>query len=583
MNLSSSREHNFATTSPNSATSPRQSTLRMPSNVPADAFADSIEMEAYMNESSNEVTNGAPERPPSAIGSSASFSSDESEAETVSSLPVPVPYPINDNVSSSNDAAIAAALSESLPPHLPQRGRNGANDRRRSRSLPSAPSRQDVFQGQQRTAMTGLESHLAETTAARRGSSNGSIVGNLNLQSRRNKEGSLMNKMFGNVVSRAPNRVPPVVGGEGVNSVVDAVFAGLEAALVEDARSDDGSRRGSANEATGSNEAVGLRIYPRTHDGPCTNYPIMTPFQSSPQCAMCNGTFAVFRRPHHCRNCGCCICQSCATTWNSKSLPVTYNTKSEKQTRVCISCDWIANTLMQSLLGGRVEESWALCETKNVNLTCVFPKKMQGGSRGEIVCPIHCAVLGGSLEALRWLVEEQLCPIFQPQTQTRTPILTSKGRSVLTLAVQKQNVDIVRYLVVEKGMSLNDCKGVQTGLLGILEKALRRIPEISETTTAGSASLGNSHFVSSALASSEQVNNVFVDVPDPVAQSTNLTAALTTNANDDENCIICFERSIDCVITPCGHQVCCLSCGERLRSCPVCNNQDCAMLRIFKI
>ena len=46
-------------------------------------------------------------------------------------------------------------------------------------------------------------------------------------------------------------------------------------------------------------------------------------------------------------------------------------------------------------------------------------------------------------------------------------------------------------------------------------------------------------------------------------------------------CIICYDNSIDCVMTPCGHQICCLECSENLNACPVCNTQG-QFIRIFK-
>lgn len=55
--------------------------------------------------------------------------------------------------------------------------------------------------------------------------------------------------------------------------------------------------------------------------------------------------------------------------------------------------------------------------------------------------------------------------------------------------------------------------------------------------------------------------------------------SVSTTVNDV--CIICYENSIDCVITPCGHQVCCLKCSEKMSKCPICHI-DCQILRIFK-
>lgn len=48
-----------------------------------------------------------------------------------------------------------------------------------------------------------------------------------------------------------------------------------------------------------------------------------------------------------------------------------------------------------------------------------------------------------------------------------------------------------------------------------------------------------------------------------------------------DECIICFDGKIDCVATPCGHQICCLKCSMNVERCPVCA-QDCSFMRVFK-
>jgi len=53
-----------------------------------------------------------------------------------------------------------------------------------------------------------------------------------------------------------------------------------------------------------------------------------------------------------------------------------------------------------------------------------------------------------------------------------------------------------------------------------------------------------------------------------------------TGLGSDE-CIICFDGKIDCVATPCGHQICCLKCSQNVERCPVCA-QDCSFMRVFK-
>jgi hypothetical protein len=52
-------------------------------------------------------------------------------------------------------------------------------------------------------------------------------------------------------------------------------------------------------------------------------------------------------------------------------------------------------------------------------------------------------------------------------------------------------------------------------------------------------------------------------------------------ADEYGECIICFDAMIDCVATPCGHQMCCSKCSQNVSRCPVCA-QDCTFMRVFK-
>ena len=71
------------------------------------------------------------------------------------------------------------------------------------------------------------------------------------------------------------------------------------------------------------------------------------------------------------------------------------------------------------------------------------------------------AIMGGNLELVRWLANRRRCPLRGSNTAQRKkksgtegPLLTSKGMSPLMLAVQHHEVDILRFLVAEKGVSL---------------------------------------------------------------------------------------------------------------------------------
>ena len=46
-------------------------------------------------------------------------------------------------------------------------------------------------------------------------------------------------------------------------------------------------------------------------------------------------------------------------------------------------------------------------------------------------------------------------------------------------------------------------------------------------------------------------------------------------------CVICYDSTIDCVLTPCGHQICCLQCSQNMSKCPICSTK-CQSIRIFR-
>jgi FYVE zinc finger len=100
--------------------------------------------------------------------------------------------------------------------------------------------------------------------------------------------------------------------------------------------------------------------------------PRMHPFSSNPICFICEAPFAVFRRACHCRNCGVCVCSSCAVQWPQKMLPATYNIKREGIVNVCKACDWVCSAFRLALLQGDADKAIALHSTGNINLTTPF-------------------------------------------------------------------------------------------------------------------------------------------------------------------------------------------------------------------
>lgn len=294
-------------------------------------------------------------------------------------------------------------------------------------------------------------------------------------------------------------------------------------------------------------------------------------------------------------------------------VPDTYNTKRASTVNVCKSCDWLCNAFRLALLNSDMDHAVALHATGNINLTSPF-----NNVKGEVFYPVHAASLGGSLELLRWLVDDRCCPIksvrlsgINSSASVRyTPIVTSKGRSLLGIAMANNNVHMVRYLVVKKKLSISAERDITPAMvLQNLETVLPLIPDVTDGMASDVIDMP-SEVTSPALLSPAFASVVEGDyndvspIPPSVAPEQN-GRTLSQEARDfgaifqhrpiadegendggganheDDECIICYDAKIDCVATPCGHQMCCLKCSNNISRCPVCA-QDCEFMRVFR-
>jgi hypothetical protein len=110
-----------------------------------------------------------------------------------------------------------------------------------------------------------------------------------------------------------------------------------------------------------------------------------------------------------------------------------------------------------ALLHGKFKDAIKIFETGNVNLRTVF-----ADINGEAMFPVHCAVMGGNLLLLRWLVETRGCPIAvkrDSRTGRMLSVQTSAQRSLIDLAMTgKPKLEILKYFIIVQRMSLLDTK-----------------------------------------------------------------------------------------------------------------------------
>jgi len=136
--------------------------------------------------------------------------------------------------------------------------------------------------------------------------------------------------------------------------------------------------------------------------------------------------------------------------------------------------------------------------------------------------PIHCAVIGGSLELVQWMVDDHLCPISanaDPKTNQPLSVQTSANRTLMDLAMSgKPKYDILSFLL-QKGLSISDTKNPELA------------PRVLENLLKSGYSFGTPTSIPTR-------NLIEVESQDEL---------LTI----EDSCHICFERPIDVVFTPC--------------------------------
>ena len=87
--------------------------------------------------------------------------------------------------------------------------------------------------------------------------------------------------------------------------------------------------------------------------------------------------------------------------------------------------------------------------------------------------------MGGNIDTMRWLIDYHHSPIQVSgkgkKSSVKTFLQTSKGRSVLDIAVYHQRLGVLHYLVVEKEVPILSVKDLRGALLS-LESILRSSP-----------------------------------------------------------------------------------------------------------
>jgi hypothetical protein len=174
--------------------------------------------------------------------------------------------------------------------------------------------------------------------------------------------------------------------------------------------------------------------------------------------------------------------------------------------------------------------------------------------------------MGGNLELLKWLIDMQLVPYSvrrDPRTRRPLSVQTSAGRTLIDIAMTgRVKLNILRYLVADKNLSISDAKDPKLAPR-TLEAMLKGTPPPRHE--------------------SRDADDAMEEDGDeaPVHVIDNTNCGEESLATIEDACILCCEKSMDSVLIPCGHQICCQECGKNLTTCPVCK-VHCSVLRIFR-
>ena len=117
------------------------------------------------------------------------------------------------------------------------------------------------------------------------------------------------------------------------------------------------------------------------------------------------------------------MCHNCCKPWPGASLPASFvnpggassDVAPLQNTKVCVWCDASAEAFRTALLAGDADGARRVYEQsgRNINLRCPMPGPdfARSNPLPSLMLPVHLAAAAGCLPALRWLVEEEFCPV----------------------------------------------------------------------------------------------------------------------------------------------------------------------------
>jgi hypothetical protein len=298
-------------------------------------------------------------------------------------------------------------------------------------------------------------------------------------------------------------------------------------------------------------------------------------WEDADQCARCGHGFGLLKRRTHCRNCGYSMCRACCKkTWPKTSMPAAYGRGEEGELggKVCAGCDGAAQEMRRALLGGElaaVQRAYADGST-NVNLRChVPPADWAAEGSPALLLPVHLAAAACSLPTLRWLAEEQYCPVVGPWALS----MGKPAKSVLRVAVEAQAIDVLQWLVATEDAPAHvglpipmppDTGCAAAAVHRALDAALKEISRQRALTQLTLEAAANAH------------------ATQPQSPSRQAPPAAVAPADDENECVVCLSAPRECVLLECGHACVCEQCSATLATCPMCRAHIERVVRMFQ-
>lgn len=306
-----------------------------------------------------------------------------------------------------------------------------------------------------------------------------------------------------------------------------------------------------------------------------------------------------------CRNCGFSMCRSCCKAWPRGALPALYPKESDGRfCNVCSACDASAAAFRALLIAGDAEGARRLYDADaarpagaqgssnaegisssvaggsnaNINLRCPLPVENGQGSSSAIVAslmPVHLAAAADSLAALRWMCEEECCPLVGQGSLS----LGKPPKSVLRVAIESQAVDVMQWLVaaddapphMQVPLAMPADSGcvtaaVHRALYAALVDGYRQRVLLNLTLEAAAA----------------QGVQAQQEAPPPVQRQPSLPPPPPAEpAESDDECVVCLAAPRECVLIECGHACVCEQCSGALALCPICRAPIARVIRMY--